>query len=119
MTASLLEPFGYGYMLNAMWVSALVGGVCGFLSCYLMLKGWSLIGDALSHSVVPGVAVAGLLGLPFALGAFVAGGLAAASMLALQDRFAADELVVLSVTASYQARLRTYQLLAEAFDLQG
>lgn len=45
----LLEPFGYYYMLNAMWVSALVGGVCAFLSCYLMLKGWSLIGDALSH----------------------------------------------------------------------
>lgn len=44
----LLEPFGYHYMLNAMWVSALVGGVCAFLSCYLMLKGWSLIGDALS-----------------------------------------------------------------------
>ena len=82
----LLEPLSYRYMLDAIWVSALVGGVCGFLSCYLMLKGWSLIGDALSHSVVPGVAVAGLLGLPFALGAFVAGGLAAASMLALQDR---------------------------------
>ena len=70
----LLEPLGYRYMLDANWVSALVGGVCGFLSCYLMLKGWSLIGDALSHSVVPGVAIAGLLGLPFALGAFVAGG---------------------------------------------
>ena len=56
MTALLLEPFAYGYMRNAMWVSALVGGVCAFLSCYLMLKGWSLIGDALSHSVVPGVA---------------------------------------------------------------
>lgn len=82
----LLEPLSYRYMLDAIWVSALVGGVCGFLSCYLMLKGWSLIGDALSHSVVPGVAIAGLLGLPFALGAFVAGGLAAASILALQDR---------------------------------
>ena len=46
----LLEPFGYGYMFNAMWVSALVGAVCAFLSCYLMLKGWSLIGDALSHA---------------------------------------------------------------------
>lgn len=82
----LLEPFGYGYMVNAMWVSALVGGVCAFLSCYLMLKGWSLIGDALSHSVVPGVAFAWVLGLPFALGAFVAGGLAAGSMLLLSDR---------------------------------
>jgi manganese/iron transport system permease protein len=82
----LLEPFSYGYMTNAMWVSALVGAVCAFLSAYLMLKGWSLIGDALSHSVVPGVAGAYMLGLPFALGAFLAGGLAAAAMLFLTER---------------------------------
>lgn len=82
----LLEPFGYNYMTTAMWVSALVGGVCAFLSAYLMLKGWSLIGDALSHSVVPGVAGAYMLGLPFALGAFLSGGLAAAAMLFLSDR---------------------------------
>jgi manganese/iron transport system permease protein len=82
----LLEPFGYGYMFNAMWVSSLVGGVCAFLSCYLMLKGWSLIGDALAHSVVPGVAGAYLLGLPFALGAFISGGLAAGAMLFLSGR---------------------------------
>lgn len=86
MIALLLEPFSYGYMTNAMWVSALVGGVCAFLSCFLMLKGWSLIGDALSHSVVPGVAGAYMLGLPFALGAFLSGGLAAAAMLLLTER---------------------------------
>lgn len=84
--AWLAEPFHYQYMLNAMWVSALVGGVCAFLSCYLMLKGWSLIGDALSHSIVPGVAGAYMLGLPFALGAFLSGGLAAGSMLFLNQR---------------------------------
>ena len=82
----LLQPFSYSYMVNAMWVSALVGGVCAFLSAYLMLKGWSLIGDALSHSVVPGVAGAFMLGLPFSLGAFIAGALAAGSMLFLSDR---------------------------------
>ncbi|WP_368345829.1 metal ABC transporter permease [Pelagovum sp. HNIBRBA483] len=82
----LLEPFNYGYMTNAMWVSALVGGVCAFLSSYLMLKGWSLIGDALSHAVVPGVAGAYMLGIPFALGAFASGGLAAAAMLFLSER---------------------------------
>jgi manganese/iron transport system permease protein len=82
----LLEPFGYGYMVNAMWVSALVGGVCAFLSAFLMLKGWSLIGDALSHSIVPGVAGAYMLGLPFALGAFFSGGLAAVAMLFLNQR---------------------------------
>jgi manganese/iron transport system permease protein len=86
MFQTLLEPFTYGYMLNAIWVSALVGGVCGFLSAYLMLKGWSLIGDALSHSIVPGVAGAYMLGLPFALGAFFSGGLAAAAMLFLSQR---------------------------------
>ena len=80
------EPFTYGYMTNAMWVSALVGGVCAFLSAYLMLKGWSLIGDALSHSIVPGVAGAVMLGLPFSLGAFLSGGLAAAAMLFLSER---------------------------------
>lgn len=86
MISVVLEPFAYNYMTNAMWVSALVGGVCAFLSAFLMLKGWSLIGDALSHSVVPGVAVAYMLGLPFALGAFVAGGLAAGAMLFLSER---------------------------------
>ena len=69
-----------------MWVSAMVGAVCAFISCYLMLKGWSLIGDALSHSVVPGVAGAYMLGLPFALGAFLAGGMAAGAMLFLSGR---------------------------------
>lgn len=86
MIELLLEPFGYSYMFNAMWVSALVGAVCAFLSAYLMLKGWSLIGDALSHSVVPGVVGAYMLGLPFALGAFFAGGLAAGAMLFLSER---------------------------------
>jgi manganese/iron transport system permease protein len=82
----LLEPFSYSYMVNAMWVSALTGAICAFLSCYLMLKGWSLIGDALSHSIVPGVAGAYMLGLPFAAGAFLAGGLAAAAMLLIRAR---------------------------------
>jgi manganese/iron transport system permease protein len=86
MLQTLLEPFTYGYMLNAIWVSALVGCVCGFLSAYLMLKGWSLIGDALSHAIVPGVAGAYMLGLPFALGAFLSGGLAAGAMLFLNQR---------------------------------
>ena len=86
MIETLLLPFTYNYMFNAMWVSALVGGVCAFLSAYLMLKGWSLIGDALSHSIVPGVAGAYMLGLSFALGAFAAGGLAAGAMLFLNQR---------------------------------
>ncbi|QEE44936.1 metal ABC transporter permease [Rhizobium sp. WL3] len=86
MLATLVEPFTYDYMRNAILVSALVGGVCGFLSAYLMLKGWSLIGDALSHAIVPGVAGAYMLGLPFAFGAFMSGGLAALAILFLNQR---------------------------------
>lgn len=81
MIALLLEPFAYEYMLKAIFLSSLVGGVCAFLSAYLMLKGWSLIGDALSHAVVPGVAIAYALGAPYAVGAFFSGILAALSIL--------------------------------------
>ena len=86
MIQELLLPFNYSYMVNAMWVSSLVGAICAFLSCYLMLKGWSLIGDALSHSIVPGVALTYLIGLPFSLGAFFSGGLAAGAMLFLKQK---------------------------------
>ncbi|MCY4306418.1 MAG: metal ABC transporter permease [Aestuariivita sp.] len=81
----LIEPFLYNYMFNAMFISALIGGVCAFLSSYLILKGWSLIGDALAHSVVPGVAGAYIIGVPFAFGAFISGGLAAMTMLFLSE----------------------------------
>jgi len=76
----LLTPLQYDYMLKAIFVSGLIGGVCAFLSCFITLKGWSLMGDALSHSVVPGVAIAYALGWPFAAGAFGTGLLAAVGM---------------------------------------
>ena len=60
-------------MVRALLISATVGGVCGLLSCYMILKGWALMGDAVSHSVLPGVILAYALGLPFSLGAFVFG----------------------------------------------
>lgn len=81
MLELLIEPFSYNYMQKAIFVSAAVGVVCAFLSAFLMLKGWSLIGDALSHAVVPGVAVAYALKLPYAFGAFFSGLLAALSIL--------------------------------------
>ncbi len=96
----MLEPFAYAYMTNAMLVSGLVGGVCAFLSAFLMLKGWSLIGDALSHSVVPGVAGAYMLGLPYALGAFLSGGLAAAAMLFINQRTRLKEDTVIGLIFS-------------------
>ena len=75
-----LTPFQYDYMVTALWTCTLIGGVCGLLSGFITLKGWSLMGDALSHAVVPGVALAYLAGLPFALGAFTSGLLAAGAM---------------------------------------
>jgi len=83
-----------------MWVSALVGGVCAFLSAYLILKGWSLIGDALSHSIVPGVALTYMIGLPFFIGAFFSGGLAAGAMLFLKQRTALKEDAVIGLIFS-------------------
>ncbi|MBX9592113.1 MAG: metal ABC transporter permease [Hyphomonadaceae bacterium] len=73
-------PLSYGFMQRALVVAVLVGTVCAILSCYLVLKGWSLMGDAISHAVLPGIVIAFLLGLPLAAGAFVAGlGCAAAT----------------------------------------
>lgn len=97
---NLLEPFFYGYMYDAMMIAALVGAVCGFLSAFLMLKGWSLMSDALSHAIVPGVAAAVILGLPFSLGAFAAGGLAAMSMLFLKRTSGLKEDAIIGVVYS-------------------
>ncbi|WP_421928040.1 metal ABC transporter permease [Neoaquamicrobium sediminum] len=120
MTALMLEPFSYGYMVNAMWVSALVGAVCAFLSAYLMLKGWSLIGDALSHAIVPGVAGAYMLGLPFAVGAFFSGGLAAGAMLFLttQTRLREDAVIGLIFTSFFGIGLFMVSLSPASVNIQ-
>ena len=97
MLEELIVPFQYDYMLRAMGISALVGGVAGLLSCYVVLKGWSLMGDALSHAVVPGVVLAWLVGIPFAIGAFAAGMLAALAMAGLRDRTPIREDAVIGV----------------------
>ena len=117
---ALLEPFAYDYMVNAMWVSALVGGTCAFLSAYLMLKGWSLIGDALSHSIVPGVAAAYMIGVPFSLGAFLAGGLAAGAMLFLNQRtkLKEDAIIGLIFTSFFGLGLFMVSLRPTSVDVQ-
>ena len=69
----ITEPLSYPFMQRAMVVAILVGAVCALLSCFLVLKGWSLMGDAISHAVLPGIVGAYALGLPLALGAFTAG----------------------------------------------
>lgn len=66
-------PLSYPFMQRALIVSVMVGAVCAVLSCYLVLKGWSLMGDAISHAVLPGIVIAFVLGLPLAVGAFAAG----------------------------------------------
>ncbi len=120
MIDTLLEPFTYQYMVNAMWACAMVGAVCGFLSSYLMLKGWSLIGDALSHAIVPGVAGAYMLGLPFSIGAFFSGGLAAAAMLFLNQRtkLREDAIIGLIFTSFFALGLFMVSLNPTSVDVQ-
>ena len=116
----LFEPFSYAYMVNAIWCSALVGAICAFLSAYLMLKGWSLIGDALSHSVVPGVAGAYMLGIPYSLGAFISGGLAAAAMLFITQRshLRTDAVIGLIFTGFFGLGLFMASLSPTSVDIQ-
>ncbi len=95
--ATLSVPLHYDYMLRALFASALVGGVGGFLSCFITLRGWSLMGDALSHAVVPGVAIAYLVGAPFSLGAFISGLLAAGAMSLVKQKTKLREDVVIGI----------------------
>ena len=116
----LLEPFAYNYMTKAIWVSALVGGVCAFLSCYLILKGWSLMGDALSHAVVPGVAIAYLAGLPYAIGAFASGILAALAIVMVRSitMLREDAVIGLVFTSFFASGLFLVSLNPTAVNLQ-
>jgi manganese/iron transport system permease protein len=70
---TLLAPFQFGFMVNALIASVLVAVPTALLSCFLVLKGWSLMGDAISHAVFPGVVIAYILGFPYSIGAFAAG----------------------------------------------
>lgn len=120
MIEYLLEPFSYSYMFKAIWVCALVGGVCAFLSSYLMLKGWSLMGDALAHSIVPGVALAYIFALPYAAGAFFAGLLAAGSMAMLKHKtkLREDTVIGLIFTTFFAAGLLLVSLKPTAVNVQ-
>ncbi len=118
--SELVVPFGYDYMWKAMWVSALVGAVCAFLSAYLMLKGWSLMGDALGHSIVPGVAGAYIIGAPFAAGAFFAGMLAALAMAFVKQhsRLREDATIGLVFTALFALGLLMASLHPTSVSIQ-
>jgi manganese/iron transport system permease protein len=120
MLETLLTPLHYDYMLKAIGVSAVIGGVCAFLSCFITLKGWSLMGDALSHSVVPGVAVAYYAGWPFAAGAFVTGLLAAVGMgfVKTKTRLREDAVIGVVFTAFFAFGLLLISLYPSQVDLR-
>ena len=120
MIETLLTPLHYDYMLKAIFVSAVIGGVCAFLSCFITLKGWSLMGDALSHSVVPGVAVAYYAGWPFAAGAFATGLLAAVGMgfVKANTRLREDAVIGVVFTAFFALGLLLISLYPSQVDLR-
>ncbi|RDB44329.1 metal ABC transporter permease [Halomonas sp. DQ26W] len=99
----LAAPFEYRFMQRALLTSVLVGAICGLLSCYVVLKRWSLLGDAISHAVLPGVAIAYLLGWPFFIGAFITGALTSLGIGALErhTRIKADAAMGLMFTAAF------------------
>ncbi len=73
MIDALLQPFQFPFMQNAFWISLIVAPPTAILSCFLVLKGWALMGDAVSHAVLPGIVLAYILNIPLLVGAFVAG----------------------------------------------
>ena len=71
--SEFFEPLNFAFMRDALLVGSVVAAMCAVLSCFLVLKGWSLMGDAISHAVLPGIVLAYIAGLPLSLGAFAAG----------------------------------------------
>ncbi len=121
MIEYLLEPFSYNFMFKAIWVCALVGGTCAFLSSYLILKGWSLMGDALAHSIVPGAALAYILGLPYSIGAFFSGLMAAfgMAMVKRQSKLREDTIIGLVFTAFFAVGLLLVSINPTSVNIQG
>lgn len=100
LTEYLLIPFQFEFMTNALIISALVSVPMALLSCFLVLKGWSLMGDAISHAVFPGVVIAYMIGIPYAIGAFVAGMFSAIATGYLKDNSRIKQDTVMGVVFS-------------------
>lgn len=100
LTEYLLIPFQFEFMTNALVISALVSVPMALLSCFLVLKGWSLMGDAISHAVFPGVVIAYMIGIPYAIGAFVAGMFSAIATGYLKDNSRIKQDTVMGVVFS-------------------
>ncbi len=95
-----VEPLSYDFMQRALIASLSVGTVCAIFSCFLILKGWSLIGDAVSHAVLPGLALSYLIGLPLAIGAFIAGLFCAVATGYIKDHSRVKEDAVMGIVFS-------------------
>jgi manganese/iron transport system permease protein len=115
-----MTPLHYQYMIKAIWVSALIGCSCGFLSSFITLKGWSLMGDALSHAVVPGVAVAYIFGFPFSVGAFISGLFAAGAMsfVKAKSRIREDAVIGIIFTTFFALGLFLISIYPSRVDLK-
>ncbi|MGY4677620.1 metal ABC transporter permease [Pasteurella sp. P03HT] len=96
----ITEPFTYPFMQNALLTALIVAIICAVLSCYLVLKGWSLMGDAISHAVLPGIVIAFMLGLPLSIGAFGAGIFCALSVGYLKENSRIKEDTVMGIVFS-------------------
>jgi manganese/iron transport system permease protein len=95
-----LEPLSHGFMQRGLIAAVMVGSVCAVLSCYMVLKGWSLMGDAISHAVLPGIVLAFITGLPFTLGAFIAGIICALGTGYIKDNSLVKEDTVMGIVFS-------------------
>lgn len=97
---TLLMPFQFGFMQNAFWISMIVSVPTALLSCFLVLKGWALMGDAVSHAVLPGIVLAYILGFPLIFGAFAAGMVTALATGYLSDNSRVKQDTVMGVVFS-------------------
>jgi manganese transport system permease protein len=116
----LLEPLQYGFLTRALLVTVAAAVVCSVLSCWLILMGWSLMGDAVSHAVLPGVALAYIVGIPFSLGAFVFGAGAVALIGAVRGntKLKADTAIGVVFTGLFAAGLAIISKTPSQIDLQ-
>ena len=100
MIETALSPFQFDFMSNAFLISALIAVPTALLSCFLVLKGWSLMGDAISHAVFPGVVIAYIIGIPYAIGAFAAGLFSAVATGFLKDNSRIKQDTVMGIVFS-------------------
>jgi len=114
-----MAPFQYEFMVKAVLVSALVGLVCSTLSCYMILKGWALMGDAVSHAVLPGVVIAYVLNIPLAIGAFIfgVGAVIAIGFIKAKTRIKEDTVIGLVFTGFFALGLVLVSKVVSTVDL--